>query len=85
MTTYQYKILLDDCEYIALENIMNVLCKELKEKHNIDALDPISKEPRHVYGKILERMKESLSTMELLSYSTFSDLEAPKINIDKGE
>jgi len=30
-------------------------------------------------------MKESLSTMELLSYSTFSDLEAPKINIDKGE
>ena len=71
MTTYQFNIVLEDYEFFALENVLNRLCKEVKEETSIDCFDPITNETRHVYGKILARMKESIKNMELRSTSSF--------------
>lgn len=71
MTTYQFNIVLEDYEFFALENALNRLCKEVKDETDIDCFDPITNEPRHVYGQILTRMKESIKNMELRSTSSF--------------
>jgi hypothetical protein len=71
MTTYQFNIVLEDYEFFALENALNRLCNEVKEETGIECFDPITQEPRHVYGQILTRMKESIKNMELRSTSSF--------------
>lgn len=71
MTTYQFNIVLEDYEFFALENALNRLCKEVKEETGIDCFDSVTHEPRHVYGQILTRMKESIKNMELRSTSSF--------------
>jgi hypothetical protein len=71
MTTYQFNIVLEGYEFFALENALNRLCKEVKEEAGIECFDPITQEPRYVYGQILTRMKESIRNMELRSKSSF--------------
>jgi hypothetical protein len=71
MTTYQFSIVLEDYEFIALENALNRLCKEVKDETGIDCFDPITNKQMHVYGEILARMKESIKNMELRSTSSF--------------
>lgn len=71
MTTYAYTIELTDYTFIALENLLNEQCRKMKEESGIDAFDPITGEPRHTYGVILNEMKRSISTAVLNSTSSF--------------
>lgn len=71
MTTYAFTIELTDYTFIALENLLKEECRRMKEEHGIDAFDPVTGEPRHTYGVILQEMKRSISSAILNSTSSF--------------
>lgn len=79
MTTYDFTLRLDDCEIIALENLLKYVLDRYSNDEQVSKSAVLAGVNQLPCENMLKKVKDSWKTASMTSTSSFCDFEAPEM------